>query len=257
MAPTGDHDEEDFDPRMYRAIKKAVREEFGPIKIRLDNIEKTLGKRLDDAEEGLQFTSERVDRLMKTSLPAITDHIAQIAESLAQQTLEIDVHRRKWNIIVHGIEGPVAESEEATRGACTTFASEVLKVTDAENIPLAACHRLSRKKDAGIILRFTDLADRDRWMAGTRNLRDYAKQISVSPDLPPVLRTVKDDLMRTRSTMSPDMKTKSKVRYLPKWPFVELRIEGQQARRPNLITKHEITKSILGFDALFKVTESS
>ena len=76
-------EDDEIDGRMFRAIKRAIREELAPIKSRLDELEKTLAKRLDDAEEGLQFTSNRVDHLMKTALPSLTDHIAQIADSLA------------------------------------------------------------------------------------------------------------------------------------------------------------------------------
>ena len=64
-------------------------------------------------------------------LPAVTDHMARIAESLAHQTLQIDVHPRKWNIIIHGIEGPAGELEHTTRAKCIQFAQEVIKVEDA------------------------------------------------------------------------------------------------------------------------------
>ena len=69
--------------------------------------------------------------------------MTQIAESLAHQTLQIDVHRWKWNVVIHGIEGP-AGKEDVTRAKCIKFAREALKVDDADTGHLAACHRLSR-----------------------------------------------------------------------------------------------------------------
>ena len=180
-----------IDDGILAAIKVVVREEMGVISARLDSIDKTLAnlvelqQRILEVEEGLQFTSERLNTLATEVLPAMCDHMARITESLAHQTLQIDVHRRKWNIVIHGIEGPVGELECATRAKCIQFAKEVLQVEDAATWHLAACHRLSQKPNAGIILRFVDLAQRDRWLTGTKHLRGYTRKISISPDLPP------------------------------------------------------------------------
>ena len=214
---------------------------WGVISARLDTIDKTLVKlvevqqRLVEVEEGLQFTSESLNSLAAEVLPAISNHMAQIAESLAHQTLQIDVHRRKWNIIIHGIEGPAGELEHATRAKSIQFAQEVLKVEDAASWHLAACHRLSQRANAGIILRFLDLAQRDRWLTGTKNLRGHPRKISISPDLPPILGPLKDNLMLSRSKLAPGITSKSQVRYLPRWPFVELKVEGQAQKRARRI----------------------
>ena len=95
-----------------------------------------------------------------------------------------------------------------------------------------ACHRLSRKKNAGIIIRFLDLSEHDRWLAATKHLKHVTKKISLSPDLPPVIRPLKDELMQARSELAPELKRKSKMRYTPQWPFVYLHIDGQQPRKP-------------------------
>ena len=144
-----------IDTGILAAIKVVVREEMGVISARLDNIDKKLVKLVDvqqhlvEVEEGLQFTREGLNSLATERLPAISSHIAQITESLAHQTLQIDVHRRKWNIIIHGIEGPADDLEHATRAKGIQFAQEVLKVEDAASWHLAACHRLSQMANAG------------------------------------------------------------------------------------------------------------
>ena len=180
--------------------------------------------------------------------------MANLAESLALQTLQIDVHRRKGNIGIHGIEGPAGEEETATRDKCVTLARQVLKVEDANAWHLAACHRLSRKENAGIIIRFLDLSQRDRWLSDSKHLKGYARKISISQDLPPVLRPLKDSLMLTRSKLAPNVKAKSRVRHLPKWPFIELKIDGQSPKRPEE-TLTNIIHKVLGFDHLFKIKE--
>ena len=58
--------------------------------------------------------------------------------------------------------------------------------------------------------------------------------------------------MLARSKLAPNIKSKSRVRHLPQWPFVELRIDGQSPTRPQE-TLAGITTKILGFDHVFKV----
>ena len=97
---------------------------------------------------------------------------------------------------------------------------------------------------------------RDKWLANAKNIQTYiselrppnpGKKISMSIDLPPILRPLKDNLMRKRRELPPEKRRRSKLRYLPKWPFVELRVEGDATIRPTE-TLADITKSSLGLD---------
>ena len=149
---SGEVDEETtIDARILAAIKLAVREEMGEIS-QLEKIDKALAnivevqQRMEVAEESIQFTSERLDALATKVLPALSNRIAQIAETLAHQTLQIDVHRRKWNVFIHGIDGQAGEEEDVTRAKCIKFAREALKVDDADTWHLAACHRSKGKR---------------------------------------------------------------------------------------------------------------
>ena len=211
--------------------------------------------RVDDLETSISYNAQRLEDVVKTMLPAMTAHMAQLTEGLAQQTLSIDVHRRKWNLVLHGLDGEVGEEEVNTRAKCVTFAKSILRVPDAEHTRFAACHRLSRSANAGIIIRFCDIAQRDRWLSGTKHLRQQEKRISLSPDLPPVLRPLKDELMLSRSKLSPELKAKSRVRYMPHWPYVELRMEGKQPQRP-AASLSAIAEKILGLNPLFKIQEN-
>ena len=264
-AAAGGDDAEDaagIDPKLLAAIreavKDAVREEMVTINQKLDRFTETVNKldeRIEEVEKGLQFNAERLEAAMTVTLPALADHVTKVSEALTSQHLQLEVHRRKWNLILHGLDGPAGEDAQVTRKACMKFAKDVLKVPDAENTRFAACHRLSREQNAGIIVRFCDLADRDKWLSGTRNLRNSNRKISVSPDLPPVLRPLKDSLMLKRSKMRPELKSKSRVRYLPQWPFAELKVEGQAAINPTETLASIVSKK-LGMNHIFRVTES-
>ena len=84
-------------------------------------------------------------------------------------------------------------------------------------------------------------------MEGTRKLKDTAGdlKISVSIDLPPAVRPLRDELMLKRSKMNRDRKQKAKLKYLPRFPYVELRIDGESPIRPSK-SLHEVTKEVLG-----------
>ena len=182
--------------------------------------------------------------------------MAQLAEATTLQTLNTSMHRRKWNLVLHGIEGPINEEERQTREKCLKFAKEELKVKDANATRIAACHRLSSKENAGIIIRFCDLSQRDRWLSGTKHLKGKSRKVSLSPDLPPPLRPLKDELMLKRRDLEPAVKSKSRVRYLRSWPFVDLKIENRDTVRPSTELR-QIVKNVLGVDPIFEIVEST
>ena len=179
--------------------------------------------------------------------------MAKISEGFVKQNLELETHRRKWNLIFHGIKYVAGEDAKVTRAACLTFAKDVLKVADASNTRLAACHRLSRKTDAGIIIRFCDLKDRDAWLASAGNLKHQPTKITLCPDLPPVIRPLKDALMLKRKNLSTELKNESRVRYTPKFPFVELKVKDTVHKPDTRFS--DIVTQVMGFDPCIRIIE--
>ena len=149
----------------------------------------------------------------------------------------------KWALIINGMKGPVSEREDATRAACISLANDTLKVPNAGNTGISACHRLSQESDAGVLIRFTDLSERNQWLMNAKNLK--GKDISIAPDLPPVLRKLKTDILAQRKELSPPARKQSSVRYLRQWPFVKLAINDQQDLYPR-ISQTVIVKDLLG-----------
>ena len=219
-------------------------------------IEKSLNEKvaalettMSSLKDDLSFLSNKYDTLKNTALPALASHVSNIANNLTLRHLELETHRRKWNLILHGIKGDADEFQHTTRESVLKFAKDKLKIRDTSNIHIAACHRLSRSANAGIIIRFCDLSQRDEWMAATKNLKDTG--ISLSPDLPPKLRPIKNAVMLHRKSLSTEEKRKSKVRYLPSWPFVELKSDNSVFRAP--ISVNKIVGDTLGIDTLIKL----
>ena len=191
-------------------------------------------------EEAINFNNKRLDDICQSSLPALTSHVEKVATSLALQTLDMDVHRRKWSLTMQGVKGSVGEAGAA----------------NATETDFSACHRFSQKQNAGIIVRFKDLNQRNLWLEGAKNLKSHTDKISISPDMPPVLRCLKTELLQKRKNLPVEQKRRSYVKHLRQWPYVELHVPNNPTIRPE--TKVEtIVQSVLGFCPLMSLEDWS
>ena len=250
---------------LLKMIRNTLRDELQAVvkqevSDRLDRFEQqltqlsALQKEMGDVSASLEFTSKRLDDLKSSSLSALYNHVERITSTLAFQTLDIDMHRRKWSLTINGLKGKPSEDDVDTRNACVRLARNHLGIPDADASDLAACHRLARKEDAGIILRFRDLSARNEWLSGAKNLKGHSDAISISPDVPPVLRPIRNDLLQKRKALSSDDKKGAHIRYLRQWPYMEL-IVGKTRKIRSDIKKDSIVEGILGFNALYVPTE--
>ena len=158
---------------------------------KLDNVLSELASvsnKVEALETAAQASNDRMDTVVSDALPAIVDRISSVATALAMRQMDLEVHRRKWALVIQGVEGAAKEKEEDTRAACIALARDALKVPNAMSTRVSACHRLSQDADAGIIIRFTDLTERNLWLQHTKNLKGKDKKVKIYPDLPPVLR---------------------------------------------------------------------
>ena len=117
----------------------------------------------------------------------------------------------------------------------------------------AACHRLAQKGNAGVIIRFRDLAQRNLWLSNPKNVRTLKDPISISPNIPPVLRPLKTELVHKRKALPATTKKGARVKYLNKWPYVELTVPDYPTIRHSS-TKESIVESVIGFKPYFLPT---
>ena len=158
----------------------------------------------------MDFLGQRFEDLQQISLPAIAQHIECVATKLALQTLDIEMHRHKWTLTVQGLKGTPGEDESVTREACVKLAKEHLQIDDASVYVFAACHRRAKKENAGIIMRFKDLQQRNIWLQNAKHLKTHEDKISIAPDLPPVLRPLKKSCFR-RGKICPHLRKKVQI----------------------------------------------
>ena len=248
---------DEFREMIRSETKDSIRAEIGD---RLDTIETTLTSMqsiqttVEALETSMEFTSRRMDDLEKSALPALAQHVEKIATQLALQTLNLDIHSRKWSLTIQGLKGAANEDEDVTRKACVKLAKEHLSISDASEFDFAACHRLANKDNAGVIIRFKDLQQRNQWLQNAKHLKSHKDNISIAPDLPPVLRPLKKELLEKRKNLTTSEKKGSIIRNLKQWPYVELKILNGPVIR--LSTKPEdIVLSVLGFHPTMKFPE--
>ena len=241
-------------------MNDSFKNEIADIKSKMCSIDAQLKHTLaiketvEAVEKAVDYTSSRLDDIYKVSLPALTKHVEQVAVGLAMQTLDLDVHRRKWTLTIQGLKRPADEVEDETRAACVALARDYLQVDNASDTDLAACHRLSKRADSGVIVRFKDLKQRNLWLSGAKHLKNHSDKISVSQDLPPVLRSLKTELLGKRKNLPPPQKSKSNLRYLKSWPYIELKTGTGSIIRPSA-TRESIATAVVGFSPLLSVPE--
>ena len=55
-------------------------------------------------KSSLQFANKRIDDLYNTSLPTLAADVERVSTALAVQSLDIDVHHRKWALSLLGLK---------------------------------------------------------------------------------------------------------------------------------------------------------
>lgn len=174
---------------------------------------------------------------METGLNSVTKH--QTATAIHQ--IDAAVYSRKWSLIITGLPSSVEnENQEVTRKQVLKLGREVLQVPE----PLiSACHRLSKVKNAAIIIRFVDLLDRDRWLSRAGQLKTFKPNnasVGISPNLPPILTKARKDIFTKRANLNPADKSRAKVKYAAQFPYIFMTVgDNNNKILPNM-TKEDL-----------------
>ena len=171
----------------FGAQIKLIKDELGGRLLRMVEKLQTIAnvrQTVDALEKSAEFTASQLEELQSTAIPKIEHNMKKIASALVMQTLDLDVHRRKWSLTIHGLNGDRGEDDSTTRRKCIELAKNFLGVDDADPRDITACHRLKQSENSGVIIRFCDLSQRNRWLAGVRNLLRHPGISNISDHLP-------------------------------------------------------------------------
>ena len=241
-------------PVIIEAIREVLQEE---VCTRLDKLEEKVDElyemkhilldhqeKIKDLENSLDFTDNQIKEIKNELLPNLEKKYEEIITNICMNALDMDTHRRKWTVIINGLHGEAGEAEPITRTKVRSFACNKLKIPGADTHSFSACHRLAQKENAGIIVKFVDLSEKNAWLENAKNLKNCQDKISLSPDIHPVLRQLKRDILQKRKDLPPDQRQGANIKYLPSWPYVCLKIRNGTTKNHS-ISKKTIVESYL------------
>ena len=255
-------------PILKESLREALSDEFkgmvrDEMRDMISDLKTELNNRIENIEQSVNHVDTRINSIYSKTIPSLVHHINNVAVALSHRILDTDVHRRKWSLNIHGLQGSAGEPEHVTRAKCAELAfgaetedpngvktfQKYLGIEGSSEKDFSACHRLNQDKDAGIIVRFVDLKRRNEWLENAKKLRGTAMEgVSISPDLPPAIRPFKKELLNQRRQLPPHVKSKATIKYLKSCPYVELRIKdsNEPPLRPSQLTQRTAMNNILG-----------
>jgi hypothetical protein len=156
-------------------------------------------------EQELKDITESLNELSDINIEAIAASISQIMgrlECLEKAELENAVHSRKYNLMIHGIDGKESDND-ITEEKIRKLAQNELGLSESysKSVMIANCHRLPKKSNSWgyaansdpIVVKFVRWADREAFLRGARNLRKDSR-IRIRTHLPAELAKAKAKL---------------------------------------------------------------
>ena len=84
------------------------------------DIDKAMTDKISSLEKSLSDLSDKYNKLKTSIIPAIASHVSNVTNQLALRDLELETHRRKWNLILHGLDGEEGEAQHKNRTTART-----------------------------------------------------------------------------------------------------------------------------------------
>jgi hypothetical protein len=192
---------------------------FALLHVRLNDMFKDLDSRVSNLEANKDAMDSVISEITEVDIPAI-DHKLN---ALNVEALKRDIWSRKWNLKFKGVAGESHERADVTEVKAREFLKEKLRVEDADMINFQAVHRLKGgpKGKKNIIARFVRLSDTDKAMEGIKYLPPDSGY-SVQRDLPPQIDELRNQLLKERSKMDKDLKSRTRLVHLKEPPFLKL-----------------------------------
>ena len=179
----------------------------------------------------LESHAELVNDLIKTLNEETVPNLEDKLNEEANERIRLELWRRKWNVVIGGIEGTLNETPRVTEKKVRAFFETVLRMPTEETIYvlLQAVHILpggAYEQKRRIIVRFNSLIVRDEMLAAAMKLKK-GSGYSVVPDVPPSVAALRSKLLSQRRGMPPEEQRKTLLVYIKTYPCVALRKRNQ------------------------------
>ena len=233
-----------------KEFKATTNRRLGELEAKVGKID-TLDNTVQQIDRSIQSHSNAVEDFKLKVLPAMVNHVNGVLQRLTLSHVDLNMHRRKWGVIISGLKGASGESEADTRNAVVNMGKTKLKISNADRQDFVACHRLKQGDSAPIIARFADLSQRDAWLAKAKSLKDTG--ISIAVDVPPCLRDVKKQLVDIKkSLLTQEARRRSYIRHYPSYPYFKLIRHDKNEPTLHTYSKDDIAKKCLDLKTPFK-----
>lgn len=220
---------------MSEVVKDALQEHLkDALKDALDKSQAIL-----DIGNKIGNINSRIDTI-ETSVDQLDTKLDKNSQALGLKLLDYEVHERKWNLILKGLQGDRAELSTVTNRKFVELGHHLFNSTYVP--PLKACHRLSSEAGARVIVSFMKLNDRNFWLQNAKVL--HRENMSLQPDLPPIVRPLQSELLTVRKNLDAAAKKRCYIKYTPTWPYVTL-IQPQSGDQEPIIIHPTAEKSVI------------
>ncbi|KAK3104185.1 hypothetical protein FSP39_025106 [Pinctada imbricata] len=191
---------------------------------------------IQSVREDLSAVKEKV-RTLESFAENVNEEIKSINEeslvnlrdALTEEEMErvkLEQWGRKWNVVIGGVEGYLAEKPRVTEEKVRQFMCNTLNMDPniVGRMIFQAVHRLPGGDESKrpIILRFVSLIDRDDVMDAARRLRRGCGY-SVIPDLNPEASRRRSQLLKSLREMSSEERKQNKLVYMKDYPYVDIK----------------------------------
>ena len=177
---------------------------------------KGLSGRIVEVEGATSFNAASIHEIKSTLIPEMKATHEKAVLELRAENLRLEMHSRKRNLLIHGIQ--VVRDEYCEEVVRHMFINKVkIQKAHVDKMIFIAAHRLSRSSATAtpppIIVSFVRLEDKDLIMRNVRNLK--ASGVSISTDLPAILKQQRSRLAKIAFTMrNSGINFRIKVKYV-------------------------------------------
>lgn len=224
--------DQDIEAMFYRIVQSELKPDINAIKTEIQDVMRPaiseIKAEINSIKRDFTNFDIQIDDLKNRDLPQLEARLDDRIQRSVLHSLEQEVYNRKFNLVFSGIPGIANEQPKDTKANLLSFCVQYLNVP-LEERDLAACHRLSSTVNAQIIARFADITQKDLCSSNAKKLHNVKLvnyPAGISPSLPPIINKLRKQIFDVRSKLHPDQKRQSRVKYLPRYPFIALYIDG-------------------------------
>lgn len=204
-------------------IMCSVKQSEDKVCAKLDQVKEELNvitKKVSDLERAVSDNASRVLEIENEKMPHLESKLLEKINVLEKKVIEAEIYQRKSNLLFYGIKK--AANENVDKVLRDTFEILGMSKADSQSISLVNAHRLPQRKADNdvpqpIIAKFVYMAQRNSVLSSYENnysrsrRSENAPRITVRTDLPPPMKTKRNQLAKAAYKMRKEENKSTKI----------------------------------------------